>query len=125
VNIEDLDRTEVARVLGVGRVMIGVAFLLMPRRAMKMWTGDDATSAAELMSARSLGARDLALGAGLLKAIENDQHVEDWLFAGAVADLSDAVGVVSNFGRLGALRRVLFLATAGAAAYVGFKLTAE
>jgi hypothetical protein len=84
--------------------------------------GQNDPSFAASMAMRGLGARDIALGTGLLVAIENDGEVARWLEAGAIADAGDFISTLANFREMPSLRRLLWLATAGGATYIGLKL---
>lgn len=116
MNDEDLART-----LGLMRAAVGAVCLFWPRRLARLWTGDATPSTA--MAMRGLGGRDLALGLGLLRAIENEGHVARWLEAGAVADASDTLAALAN-SDLPPARRLMFLLTAGGAAGLGLYLAA-
>lgn len=117
-----MDERDQARLLAAVRTAIGIAFVLAPRRAGRVWTGGDASTVTAKLAARSLGARDLALGVGTLRALDGSAPARGWLEAGAIADASDALGIVTSWGRLPPARRLLFLASASGAAYLGFKL---
>jgi hypothetical protein len=121
MNDLDLDEKDVARLLSVGRITVGALMVLAPRRAARLWTGEDEGSAISALAVRGLGARDLAIGMGTLIALEDDGDVSGWLRAGIVSDAGDALGVLSNFGKLGGLRRWALLATSCTAVYAGVK----
>ena len=59
-----------------------------------------------------VGARDLALGVGVLAALDRNQPVSGWLVASAVADGLDAAGSLLARHRL---RPIVFPAAAAAA----------
>lgn len=122
MNELDLDQRDIARLLSVGRVAFGAFMVLAPRRAARIWTGETEDSAISAMAVRGLGARDVAIGMGTLVALEEDGDVAGWLQAGIVSDAGDALGVFSNFGRLGGLRRWALLATSCTAVYAGKKV---
>lgn len=123
---QELDPKDMARVLSFGRIAIGLGAVLAPRRFGKGWTGeeheDDALSS---MAVRGLGARDVALGVGTLLALESGGPVKGWVEAQALADASDTVSTLLNFGRLPKLRALVMLASAGGACYYGVKIAAE
>jgi hypothetical protein len=60
-----------------------------------------------------------------LNALENGGPVDDWLRAGAIADASDAWGILTSYGRLPKLRRMLLLASAGGAVWLGLRAAAD
>ena len=55
---------------GAGRALVGVALLAAPAPIARAWVGADDTPTTVL--ARSLGARDLVIGAGLVLAAARD-----------------------------------------------------
>ena len=118
MNQTDLDEKDIARLLSIGRVAFGALMVLAPRRAARLWTGESEESAISAMAVRGLGARDLAIGMGTL---EEDGDVAGWLRAGMVSDAGDALGVLSNFGKLRGLRPWALLATSCTAVYAGMK----
>ena len=118
----DSDERELARLLGLGRMVIGATMLLMPRQAVKRYMGEEDPSWTAAMAMRGLGARDIALGTGLMVALEEDGDVARWLEAGAISDAGDFLATLSNFRELPSLRRFLWLLTAGSSTYLGLKL---
>jgi hypothetical protein len=73
---------------------------------------------------RGLGGRDLALGLGLLRALEDEGHAARWLEAGAIADTSDTLAALAN-SDLRPARRLMFLLAAGGATGLGLYLAAN
>ena len=118
----DSDERDLARLLGLGRMAIGATMLLMPRQAVKRYMGEEEPSWTAAMAMRGLGARDIALGTGLMVALEEDGDVARWLEAGAISDAGDFLATLSNFRELPTLRRFLWLLTAGSSTYLGLKL---
>ena len=118
----DLDERELVQMLSFVRLMIGAGFVLIPRRLGRWWTGEEDISTTSKMALRSLGGRDVALAVGTLIALENNGNVRGWLEAGALADASDAVSTITNWGDLPSLRRLLGLASSVTATVVGVNL---
>ena len=118
----DLDERELVQMLSFVRLVIGVGFFVMPRRLGRWWTGEEDISTTSRMALRSLGGRDVALAIGTLIALDNDGNVRGWLEAGALADASDAVGTLTNWGDLPSVRRLLGLASSVSAVTVGLNL---
>jgi len=118
----DLDERELVQMLSFVRLVIGAGFVLMPRRLGRWWTGEEDISTTSKMALRSLGGRDVALAVGTLIALENNGNVRGWLEAGALADASDAVSTITNWGDLPSLRRLLGLASSVSAVAVGLNL---
>lgn len=121
MNEIDLDERDIARFLSLGRVAFGAFMVLAPRRAARLWTGENDESAISAMAVRGLGARDMAIGMGALVALEEDGDVAGWMRAGAISDAGDALAVLSNFGKMRGLRRWALLATSCTAVYAGMK----
>lgn len=118
-----MDDKDYARLLGFARVVLGTGFMLMPRRAMRMAWGIDADPGVSALM-RGMGGRDLALGVGLLAALD-EGRARSWLEAGALADASDAVGTLLSWGSLPRWRRLLVLGSAAGAAWLGLQLANE
>jgi len=118
----DLDERELVQMLSFVRLVIGVGFFIMPRRLGRWWTGEEDISTTSRMALRSLGGRDVALAIGTLIALENNGNVRGWLEAGALADASDALSTLTNWGDLPSLRRLLGLASSVSAVTVGLNL---
>jgi hypothetical protein len=118
----EMDDRELARMLGVGRVVIGLTLVLAPRKSVRGYVGDDNPSFAAEMLARGMGARDIALGTGLLVALENDGEVARWLEGGALADAGDFLSTLAHLRELPTWRRLAWLVTAGSSTFLGLKL---
>jgi hypothetical protein len=77
------------------------------------------TSPAQTIAVRMLGARDLALGVGvLLAARHGSSGMRGWVEAGALADAVDALAFLRG-GRGASRRRALTIIVAGGSAAVG------
>jgi hypothetical protein len=109
-----------ARRLALARTGIGVAFLLAPRRAMRVWLGADTVVLEP--AARSIGARDLVIGLGALAALGRGGPAGSWLAAGAWADAADAVATAAARRGLPRLRRLAWTVAAAGAAVGGLRL---
>jgi hypothetical protein len=72
-----------------GRIAVGLAFLVAPSLAGRLWVGDDARPAGARVLGRAFGARDLALGLGVVIALDRGAPVRGWLEASVLADASD------------------------------------
>jgi hypothetical protein len=71
-----------------GRIAVGAALVLVPGFA-RLWIGPDARRPAVKLLARALGVPDLALGLGVVIALDRGVAVRGWLEAGALADVVD------------------------------------
>ena len=98
--------------LAGGRIAIGVVSLLVPGLLGRAMICSEVNSGAVRLLLRVVGARDLALGIGVLVALDRDAPVRGWLRASAVADGLDGVGSVLARDHL---RPVVFPAAVGAA----------
>jgi hypothetical protein len=98
--------------LAGGRIAIGVVSLLAPGLVGRAMMGPKGDLGGTRFALRVVGARDLALGIGVLAALDRDAPVRGWLRASAVVDGVDAAG--SLFARHH-LRPTVFPAAAGAA----------
>jgi hypothetical protein len=80
--------------LGVagGRIAIGVVSLVVPGAVGRAMMGPDGDSGGARVFLRVLGARDVALGIGVLAALDRNAPVRGWLRASAVVDGLDATG---------------------------------
>ena len=77
---------------GVIRMLIGGGMLLQPERSLRSMGLDSGTASRAAFVARMLGARDAALGAGLVHAVRRGSDPLPWLLAQAVSDAVDLVG---------------------------------
>ena len=111
-----------ARALAAARIGVGIALLVAPGPAARTWIGDASTLAPVKALTRGFGARDLALGVGVLRALEAGDPVRPWLRASAASDAADAVANIVAFRQLPKLGRVLAVAVATGAAVAGFRL---
>ena len=114
-----MDWRQVVRLLAVGRVFVGLALLLGTRPLGRRWLGDAVDDPATRLVVRAMGGRDLAIGIGTLRALDQNEEPRTWVLAGAVADGVDAVASLLAVGRLGKLRGFGTAALAGAAAAAG------
>ena len=98
--------------LAGGRITIGVVSLLAPGLVGRAMMGPKGDLGRTRFLLRVVGARDLALGIGVLAALDHDAPVRGWLRASAVVDGLDAAGCLVARHHL---RPTVFPAAAGAA----------
>jgi hypothetical protein len=72
-----------------GRMLIGAAFVLAPGLAGRLWIGGDARRRSVKVLARAFGVRDLALGLGVVIALDRGAPVRGWIEGGVVSDTVD------------------------------------
>jgi hypothetical protein len=81
------------RIQATCRLAVGTAFVLAPERAGATWIGDEAKRPGPQVLGAAFGARDAAIGAGVLATAGGDA-VRPWLLAGAVSDAVDLVATL-------------------------------
>jgi hypothetical protein len=84
-----MDPRESALLHARARIAVGAAFVLFPRLAGRMWIGPDAARRPVKVLARAFGARDLAIGLGIVIALDRGTPVRGWIEAGALSDAVD------------------------------------
>jgi hypothetical protein len=107
-----MEARDLAVGLAGGRIAIGVVSLLAPGLVGRAMLRDDGDSGGTRLFLRLVGARDLALGVGVLVALDRNGPVRGWLRASAVVDGLDAAGSLLARHQL---RRPVFPAAAAAA----------
>ena len=120
-----LQDEDVATLLSATRIAIGVAAWVAPRRFGRAWTGERSEGPLGSMAIRGLGARDIALGLGTLRALGNGSSVKPWLEMQAIADASDAASTVFSFRDMPGFKRWVMLATAATGCYLGVSLSGK
>lgn len=114
------DPVGVAQAVAAGRMGLAAAFCLTPGLALRAWPGHGAhTDPVAVMLARSVGARDLALGLGTLIAVRRRAPLRGWLEAGVLADLGDAAAIVLAAPRLPRVRSIMAFTSAAGAVIAG------
>ena len=103
---------DVAIGLAGGRIVIGVVSLLAPGLVGRAMMGAKGDLGGTRLLLRVVGARDLALGIGVLAALNRDTPARGWLRASAAVDGLDAAGALVARRHL---RPTVFPAAAGAA----------
>jgi hypothetical protein len=104
------------------RAALGVVALTDPPKVSRPWIGADAERTGNLVFARALGGRDLALGVGAMYAATRGEGVRTWALCSAAADVGDTVITVSYWDRLPRGRRAFIAALAGGSALAGLAL---
>ncbi len=115
---------QAAGLIAAGRVALGTAVLVAPEAVTSHWLGEDnASHPAVRYLARSLGARDLALGVLALSTLDDPRVASQVQAACAVADSVDALATVAVRSKLPRVGAIGTVAVAGAAALAGFYLS--
>jgi len=109
---------QLAETVAWSRIAIGAVALLAPAVPLRPWFGRDfAGDPRAKLLGRSLGARDLALGVGVILALRHEAPVRGWVEGAGVADAGDCLATLLAFGKLPkAGRWLVLLSAAGAAA---------
>lgn len=116
-----IDHHYVARLIGLGRIGLGLAMIIAPRRIGRLWVGQASDLPQGRMITRIAGARDIALGYGVVKALDaGDPSTRDWITIAGVCDGVDAVATVMAFPSLPKLGRVTALVAAVGGAGAAF-----
>ena len=107
---------QLAEAVAWGRIGIGITALLAPTAPLRPWVGRDfAWQPRAKLLARSLGARDVALGLGVILALRHDAPVRGWVEGGGVADAGDVLATLLAFPKLPKGGRWLVLLSAASA----------
>lgn len=75
--------------IAIGRVLIGVAMLVLPGEVARRWLGRGAAGSESAALTRAVGGRDLAYAIGSLAAVR-DGDPKPWLAAGLLVDGVDS-----------------------------------
>lgn len=87
--------------LASSRTALGAIAYVLPKVPSAPWVGrSEASRQSVQLFARTLGARDLALGLGHLYSLASGKDTRKWLAAGAIADLGDTVATALDFKKL-------------------------
>jgi hypothetical protein len=86
-----------AKALALNRMAFGVGYVLAPARSGGGWIGSHAENPGARVFARALGARDLGLGIGALRALTrgDDDSARAWMAAHAVSDGTDLLATLA------------------------------
>ena len=113
---------ELARGLAWVRIGIGAMCVLAPRWTIKMWVGERADEVVSKLGVRGIGARDVAIGLGILHSLDNGGSPRKWLEASAMADAADAIGTLGSWKDLSKPRAIMLFVTEAGAALLGVRL---
>ena len=105
----------------LGRIAFGAGLLAAPERVAAGWLPGDAGRPGTRVAVRGLGARDVALAAGVVAA----KRKRPWLVACLACDLADIAATLAAGDALPARARWGTVALAGSAAIAGAALTAR
>ena len=104
-----------ARLNGIGRAVLGAAMVVAPGAITRLWMDVGATRETQILG-RTHGVRDIALGAGLVWAIDRGEPAQAWMAGAALSDVVDAGATLSQWKTLPPTGRLLVLALATSSA---------
>ena len=116
-------RTAIA--FALGRIAFGAGLIVAPHKVASGWLGADAQRPPTQVAVRGLGARDVALAAGVVLAARDGAALRPWLVGCLVCDLADIASTLAAGSALPARARWGTVALAGSAAIAGAALTAR
>ena len=105
-----------ARSVAVARIVFGAAFMLAPGLTGRIWIGREANEPPVKTLTTAIGARDLAMGLGVLMAMGRGKPARGWLEGIALTDVHDFVAGLLARDRLPTANRRIVLALAGGSA---------
>jgi hypothetical protein len=110
-----------AGALSVGRIGFGLSYLARPAGARSSWIGRAAKQPGTQVIVRSQGARDVALGAGALRALArgDEEQLQAWVAGHTLSDFADLVATWIARDKLPKRRARGAMAVAGASTLVG------
>ena len=114
-----MEPKQLARNMGIARIVFGAAFMLVPGLTGRIWVGRDATRDGPRILTQAIGARDLVMGFGLLGAMGSNRPVRGWVQMTALTDALDFVAGLIAGDRLPRANRITVLALAGGSALQG------
>jgi hypothetical protein len=115
--------TKLTALVALGRLAFGAGRITAPARVAAGWLGKDAERPAAQVAIRGLGARDIALSAGALAALDDNAQLRRWVLAAAACDLGDvAIALATPSDALPANARWGTVALGGGAALAGLLL---
>jgi len=90
-----MDQRTTVLVIARGRIVMGLAMLLVPSIMLRVMFGRDASTRTGRVMARMFGAREVVLGVGTITSVKERTQDAEWVSASAVADAVD--GLVMAF----------------------------
>jgi hypothetical protein len=118
-----MEPRDIATALARGRIALGAIALAAPGLAGRAMFGGDGSRPGAKVLARMVGGRDLALGLGVVIALDRGAPVRGWLEACALADVVDLAACVIARDEIPQATYVGTAALAGGAALAGVWLS--
>lgn len=120
-----MEPRDVAVALARGRIAFGAAALAAPGLVSHVMFGRDGSRPGTRLLARMVGGRDVALGLGVVIALDRGAPVRGWLEACSLADGVDLVGCLIARNEIPRATFVSTVALAGGAALAGIWLSRQ
>jgi hypothetical protein len=114
-----VDARFLARWQSVGRLVLGAGLVAMPSLVAGGWVGGVADRRPGQALAAGLGARDVAIALGALRALRARRCAGAWLRAGMLADAADLIGTLRARDELPPLAAPAVGAIAGGSLLLG------
>lgn len=114
-----MDHRQIMRAVAAGRIAVGAGLVVLPGLVGSRWIGDVAADRGVKVFARALGIRDLALGAGTLRALDAGEPARPWVALGVLADAVDLAATTLAIRALGPRRALPVMAVAAGATALG------
>jgi hypothetical protein len=114
---------EIALRQALGRAVLGAGLTVVPGVAARGWIGKDARAAGTRVVTTAMGARDLAIAVGAIRAVRTGGDARPWFAAGAFADTADLVATLRAREDLPSAGVIGVAALATGSAAVGLWLT--
>jgi hypothetical protein len=119
-----MDARSLARLQALGRLALGAGLVASPGLVAGGWVGAVADKPEGQALAIGLGARDVALALGALRAIGAGHGAGGWIRAGMLADAADLAATLKAHDRLPAVAVPAVAALAGGSLVLGAWLQA-
>ncbi len=117
-----MDPRTLARGVAYLRVALGAGLVIAPARSARGWVGEDGTTPGAQVMGIAVGARDIAVAAGTLRALSRGEDARPWVAASVLCDAADAAANLSRRDALPATGAIGVTALAGSAALLGLWL---
>jgi hypothetical protein len=89
-----MDPRDLATQHALGRVGLGVAMVAVPRLIAQPWVGRAGAAPRTQVITAAMGARDVAIGLGTVRALRAGRGARPWLRAAALADTVDLLATL-------------------------------
>jgi len=110
----------------LSRLVFGIGLIVAPDKLSARWIGEDGERGPVQVLLRGLGARDVALSAGALASLGDDDQLAVWLAGAIIGDLTDVASIfVPPASQLPDNARLGTVALGGGAAAAGIALLAR